>query len=451
MERTSTVGIPSVITSPRVAGIWSALLAWGVLALTAGVGAAEWPTYRADSARSGFTAENLPADLSLRWTCAPRHAPQPAWSGRDTRMPFDRAFHAVIAGDSLFFGSSVDGKVYALDAATGAERWTFFTGGPVRLSPTVWRERVFAVSDDGFLYCLAARDGKVVWKRRGGPSGSLALGNGRMISRWPARGGPVVADGVVYWAAGIWPSEGVFIYAQDALTGKVLWCNDTAGGLFMPQPHPGSVSYSGVSAQGHLLVVGDKLLVPTGRAVPAVFSRADGKLLYFHLQPFGKAGGASVAATDAQFFNGGLAFDLATGKQAFKAGADPLAMAVTPQAIVCATAKEIVAVDRGNLWRRQEVTDATGKATTQTVFAEPVWRAPNPHAPTSSLVVAGDKAVVGRAGRVSVLDMGSQTVLFSAAVEGEPLGLAVAGGRLYVSTDKGVIHCFGGGRRASPK
>ncbi|OHB85474.1 MAG: hypothetical protein A2V98_26195 [Planctomycetes bacterium RBG_16_64_12] len=65
--------------------------------------AADWPTYRGDSRRSGSTAETLPAKLSPQWVYRPRHVPQPAWSGRDTRMPFDRAYHAVIAGEFLFF------------------------------------------------------------------------------------------------------------------------------------------------------------------------------------------------------------------------------------------------------------------------------------------------------------------------------------------------------------
>ena len=42
-----------------------------------------------------------------------------------------------------------------------------------------------------------------------------------MISRWPARGGPVVRDGTVYFAASIWPFMGTFIYALDAETGSV--------------------------------------------------------------------------------------------------------------------------------------------------------------------------------------------------------------------------------------
>ena len=58
-------------------------------------------------------------------------------------MPFDRAYQPAVAAGSLYFGSSTDGKVYALDAATGRTRWTFFTDGPVRLAPTVTDGKVY--------------------------------------------------------------------------------------------------------------------------------------------------------------------------------------------------------------------------------------------------------------------------------------------------------------------
>src|SRR5262245_22191539 len=62
---------------------------------------------------------------------------------------------------------------YALDAATGQPRWTFFTGNHVHFPQAVRQERVFAVSDDGFLSYLAAADGAVLWQRRGRPDGRM--------------------------------------------------------------------------------------------------------------------------------------------------------------------------------------------------------------------------------------------------------------------------------------
>ena len=39
----------------------------------------------------------------------------------------------------------------------------------MRFAPAVWKDRVYAASDDGYLYCLAAKDGSLINKWRGGP------------------------------------------------------------------------------------------------------------------------------------------------------------------------------------------------------------------------------------------------------------------------------------------
>jgi len=132
-----------------------------VLGVLARCGAGDWPQYRCDAARGGYTGDPIPARLSLRWVYMPSAAPQPAWKGEDTRMPFDYAYHTVIGHGLVFFGSSADGKVHALDAATGQQRWSFFTDGPVRFAPAIWGDRVFAAGDDGYLYCLEAKTGQL--------------------------------------------------------------------------------------------------------------------------------------------------------------------------------------------------------------------------------------------------------------------------------------------------
>ena len=105
-----------------------------VLLVAATTYAADWPTYRADAQRSGYTAEQLPPTLSLAWKYQPLHGPSPAWP-RDDRMMFDRAFDVTVSGSLAFFGNSEDGRVVALDTATGRECWSFFTDAPVRFAP----------------------------------------------------------------------------------------------------------------------------------------------------------------------------------------------------------------------------------------------------------------------------------------------------------------------------
>ncbi|NQT17182.1 MAG: PQQ-binding-like beta-propeller repeat protein, partial [Planctomycetes bacterium] len=403
--------------------------------------AADWPTYRGNRERSNYTAETLSGELSLAWQYDPGHAPQPAWSGRDTRTPYDRAYQPVVAGGLLLFGSSADCQIHALDAATGSPRWTFITGGPVRFAPVVWEDRVLAASDDGHLYCLAAADGRLVWEIRGGPDDDMVLGNGRMVSRWPARGGPVVADGVVYFGAGIWPSEGIFVYAVDARSGKVLWCNSDSGGIYMPQPHGGANAKSGISAHGDLVVAGDVLLVPTGRAVPAALNRSDGKLLYFHLQRNVKYGGSDLLAADGRFINRGITFDVATGNQLKSIPRQPhRAIAALPGGLAAGVEGSV----KGYRWATPDSPDSL----------EAVWSVDVPYADTS-LVIAGQTIVSAGKGAdghgVCLVDLEAKKSVWSARVDAAAWGLAVADGRLYVSTEDGTIYCFQGGPTREPK
>jgi len=416
--------------------------------------AVDWPQYRADAARSGYAAEELPADLHARWTFEPRHGPAPAWQGTDTRMAFDYAHHAVIAGGRLFFGSSADHKVYALDAETGQERWSFFTAGPVRFAPAVWNGRVLAASDDGCLYCLSAGDGALLWKKRGGPGENRLLGNDRMVSRWPARGGPAVVEedgrAIVYFAAGIWPSEGIYLYALDAATGDVLWLNDSAGAIDMPQPHPSAEAKSGVSAQGYLAVAGDGLIVPTGRAVPAVFNRDDGTFRCFRLQDYGQTGDTAVVAADTHFFNDGQMFCAADGA---KEGVIAFpGVAVTPRHVLWTTKKEVRAVDREHLVVVKDAVDRKGNPIKRKAMNAPAWTFPVPDPDGTALIAAGSMVVYGtREGKVVMADTEAKKVVWTGDVEGVPYGLAVADGRLYVSTDRGLIHCFDGNRKSARK
>ncbi len=396
--------------------------------------AADWPTYRADASRTGYTAENVPADLHLQWTYQANHAPCPAWFAPDSRMEFDHAYQPVISGGTLFFGSSADGKVYALDAKTGRERWSIFTDGPIRFAPTVWEGRVYAVSDDGCLYCLNARNGDVIWKHQGAPGERKVLGNDRMISLWPARGGTVIADGIVYYSAGIWPTQGIFLYALDAKTGDVLWCNDSSGGIEMNQPHPTARSKSGISSQGYLVVAGEKLIVSTGRAIPAMFNRPNGEMLYFHLQKYGQQGGSEIAVYDEFFLNRGFGYQLADGEKALDLIGPQ--MAVTPSGIVQANNKKINA----STLVLGEKTDKRGNKIPAKMLQER-WGIDSGCA-SVSLIAAGDKVICGAPGKVTILNAQDGATVWSAQIQGRPYGLAVADGRLYVSTDRGEIHCF---------
>jgi outer membrane protein assembly factor BamB len=292
-----------------------------LLLLSTAAHAADWPMWRYDAGRTAASSEKLPAKLQLEWerVYSPR---EQVWDDplNHDLMPYDKVFEPVVMGSKMFIGFNDRDKVMALDLSTGVEVWTFFTGGPVRLPPVCWQGKVYITSDDGHLYCVNADDGKTVWSFSGAPSARKALGNSRLISAWPARGGPVIRDGKVYFAASIWPFMGTFLYSLDAETGKVVWVNDGTGADFIKQPHSAS-SFAGVAPQGALVATKDTLLVPGGRSVPAGFDLATGALRYFHLNDGGKGnGGSFVAAGDKYFYvhtrdRGVRVYDLKTGTQ----------------------------------------------------------------------------------------------------------------------------------------
>ena len=334
----------------------------------------------------------------------------------------------------MFLSFNDADKVVALDVRDGAELWAFYADGPVRFPPAVFEDSVLFTSDDGYLYCVAAADGKLRWRFLGGPSERKVIGNRRMISTWPARGGPVVADGTVYFAASIWPFMGTFIYALDARTGQVRWRNDATGDQYQKQPHA-APSFGGVAPQGQLAVAGELLLVPGGRSLPAGFDRASGQLKFFSFGDKGQ-GGSFVAADATRAFvhtrvRGTTALSLPKGTVAkFQVNEPVLAGEVLYTAAGATTAKSVTtppriqAYDAKNqvLWHL----DADG---------------------TGDLIKAGNRLYAAGGGRMTAVDLpgqdGPARVAWTQNVEGEVCRLVAAADRLFAVTLDGRVLAFG--------
>jgi outer membrane protein assembly factor BamB len=279
----------------------------------------DWATFRSDITRSGNTSETIGPELFLQWKYLPAHKPKPAWpmpSEELPRMHNDNAYHVVIADGSAYFGSSTTDKVYSIDVAKGDIRWAFFAEGPVRFAPTVYSGRVYFGSDDGYVYCLNSKDGSLVWKYRPGPSDEKIIGNGRMISLWPIRTGVLADDGVVYFAAGVFPYEGLYICALKADDGSVVWKNDTLG----DRAH--ELEYGGISPDGYPVASKDVIYIPSGRSMPAGFDRHTGEFL-FYASPGAKRGGTWALLDNDRLISGvdysgkpdKVAYDARTGRR----------------------------------------------------------------------------------------------------------------------------------------
>ncbi len=252
--------------------------------------------WRRDSGRTAASTEKIDSSkLQLLWL---RRLPVISPAFHDGRLQFDKGYEPVVADNRMFIGSNLDDSVTAFDATTGNQIWKYFTEGPVRFAPVVWKDRVFFGSDDGHLYCVSADKGKLLWRFKAVPSDRKLTGNKRLISVWPLRGGPVLHEDRIYFAAGVLPFEGVFVYSLDAATGDVVWLNDSTGYLYGQQPH-GTEALGGLAPQGYLLVDEEDLVVPSSNAYPARFDLKTGKLKEFKLPSAGRVPGGWFASTPA--------------------------------------------------------------------------------------------------------------------------------------------------------
>ncbi len=265
--------------------------------------AEDWPMWRYDAGRTASSSEELTDELYLQWVkhYTPR---EQVWDDplNNDLMQFDKVFEPIAVDGILYIGFNDQDKVVALNSATGYEIWTFYADGPVRLPLVYNKGKIYFTSDDGYLYCISAKEGSLIWKFRGGPADRKLLGNKRLISTWPARGGVVIDHDTAFFAASIWPSMGTFIYALHAENGAVIWKNEGTSYDYIKQPHR-ALSFAGIAPQGAMAVNGDNLLVPGGRSVPGCFDKNTGEERYYYINKYNKSGGSFVCTRGDWFVN----------------------------------------------------------------------------------------------------------------------------------------------------
>ena len=281
--------------------------------------AADWPTYQHDARRSGVTAESLSLPLAADWTLRATDPPARGWGEPETtpvydygivrisRLQYDDAYQVAAVGDAVYFCDSAHNAVCCADAATGRLRWRAYTDAAPRLGPTVWQGRVYAGADDGFVRCLDAATGRPVWQFQAAAGPERAISQDRILSLWPVRTGVLVDQGLAYFGAGLFPAEGLRLYAVRADTGQLVWKNDTFDGG----------GTANISPQGYLLADAQRLVLPSGRVCPTVFERATGRMLFG--VPNGRAlvGGCFATLTERFLYTGTQmigAYDLNSSK-----------------------------------------------------------------------------------------------------------------------------------------
>jgi outer membrane protein assembly factor BamB len=429
--------------------------------------AGDWESYLGDKARSGFQPNSVGSNLQLSWTYQSSAKPEKAWSGSRTapieghimlpRVTFDAAPQMLLVNGRVYFGSTVDHRLYCRDEKTGTELWSFFTEGPIRLAPSYAFGNVYFGSDDGTVYCLEASSGELIWKYQVGPKDDRLLARGELISRWPVRTGVLIDGEVAYFGAGVFPHEEVYLCAADAKTGKIIWKNDR-----ISQADAGR---NDLSPQGYLLANDSTLFVPSGRSLPVAVSKATGEIIFqrkysWRTDAGGVVGGTKAVLGDGQIYAGGphhfLAMDENTGElgEGYISGrlmvlADDKAYLLDGEKVFCVDRKEHAQASKlkqewflksRNLRKEPEKLAEAEQKMEEYKGVGVIWEFPCEL--DGTMIATKDIVFVGGKDRVVALDRQTGELKWETSVRGNAMGLAANDSTLMVSTDEGVIYAY---------
>ncbi|MCG3179814.1 MAG: Outer membrane protein assembly factor BamB [Phycisphaerae bacterium] len=420
----------------------------------AGGGAADspldWPTFRHDAARSASASDKgFAARMKAAWKtpaasptrCGPSLLADDVatnWTGADPVTA------PTVAGGRVFVACPEQHRVAALDAAGGRLLWSATVGGRMDVPPTIFGGLCLVGCRDGSIFALRASDGELAWRYRLTPRDVQIAAFGQLESPWPVVGGVLVRDGWAYAIAGRTTSAdgGVLVCCLDAAKGTPKW--------EVRSPLAGKNDFVGLA---DLLVADDKCISSGGNthcrldpATGALLGRAETDALRAGSQNgqyFGYVGSSSALLDRTWHFVGS---GRVTGRfnTQWRAGLTGQLVAFDKDlAVACRVtfAKEGV----GSLVTAQK--PAPGGRPVQA----PLWSIDLPAGQLAeALVLVGGHVLVGTAspdrklGRLVVLAAKDGAKLaeydLPAAIASE--GIAVADGRVYVSTWSGEVVCF---------
>ncbi|MCE5238308.1 serine/threonine-protein kinase [bacterium] len=155
-----------------------------------------WPMFRGNITRTGYTPEVVVPPLQRRWqyrvgewilaspvvangvVYSAGHENRPAQQGRLVALtaergeliwehdtPHDILLTPAILGGNLLIVASHN-WVAALDPRTGRSVWDFIAGAPITCSPAAWQNAVYFGTEDGTMVALHAQSGQRMWMFR---------------------------------------------------------------------------------------------------------------------------------------------------------------------------------------------------------------------------------------------------------------------------------------------
>jgi len=187
----------------------------------------DWPRMLKDARHSAWTDEKLSTEPTEAWELK---LAEPA--GRDDPLGQEWETHeqmlglitpATVLGEVGIVGIGHEQTLVGFDPATGEQLWRTHVDGRIDSPPVQVNASAFVGTRSGWVYALDRRTGKVRWRFLAAPHQRLVPVNGQAESAWPVFGSLLIHDGLVWAAAGrsAEVDHGIYWYGLDPATGEV--------------------------------------------------------------------------------------------------------------------------------------------------------------------------------------------------------------------------------------
>lgn len=402
----------------------------------------DWPQFKKDNYRSANSEIQLDlATLGEDWQYQSPQLPSPAWYGpakEDTyaksgplpsMRDYDLSYYPIIVGTNLYYGSTSDNAIHCIDTKSGSEKWTYTTGGPIRVSPVFHDGNLFFGSDDGFAYCIKGGSGKLVWKYSPVQDQSKkVMNNNSLISFWPIRTGVLIEDNIAYFGASLLPWKDSYFCALNAKTGK-----PEGAGAYIKK-------YENLTLEGAMASTGSKIIQPQGRISPIFFDKNTGE----SKGQLAGTGGCFVLVTPEKNIvhpNNTRAKGISEtiGDFAIKEESKDKNKKKNADYMSFKDGKEMVVSGDFSYILTDNSISAYNRKTKKIVWLKRSYKA-------HRIIISGDVLYVGATDAVYAVSAGNGYPLWETPVKGAVYALSVADNALFASTGEGFIYCFRSGK-----
>ncbi len=344
----------------------------------------EWLLFRGNSLQTGVAQTTLPDKLEALWTFKAK----------------DSIENAPAVARGVVYVGAMDEHLYALDLATGAEKWKYRAGkdSGFKASPAVKGDTVYVGDTDGFFHAVDVEKGK---------------------KRWSFETGAEITSGANFTGNRVLFGSGDETLYCLTTEGKKAWTFKVPGGPVMATPAvvDGRTFVAGCDSALHVIDLDNgkelasvELAGQVGATAAVIKDRVYVGTMVHHVQ--------AVDWKDAKV---DWTFEPQKGGQPFAAS-----IAATDKLVIAASRdKRVYALDR-----------ATG---------EKKWDFVTRGRVESSPVVVGQRVYIGSGDRkFYVLDLATGKEIQQLTLDDEVTGSpAVAGDRILIGTRAGTLYCLG--------